>query len=120
MLLSYKFFWILTIAGFFIMCAGAVTIFLLENHHQAELQFIDYVVWVIGIVTTVGYGEIQIKTVMGKFIVSGLMLFGSLYLWSYMAFLVTALVEPEINKISKDVDLIEHDLETVKEQLDRK
>ncbi len=102
------------------MCSSAVTIYILENHHQTDREFIDYVVWVIGIVTTVGYGDVQIKTVMGKFIVSGLMLFGSLYLWSYMAFLVAALVEPEINKISKDVDLIEHDLETVKEQLDRK
>jgi voltage-gated potassium channel len=117
-LLSYKFFWFLTLTGLVLMAVSAVLVYNLESHHQSEKEFIDYIVWIVGIVTTVGYGNIEIQTFPGKVIACCMMLLGSLYLWSYMAFLVTALIEPEIRKVGKEVHELEQDLDTFKARIE--
>lgn len=78
------------------------------------MQFLDCILWSAGTVTTVGYGEMTPHTVMGKLTVLGLMLFGTLFVWSYMAFLVTGLIAPELASLERDVHEFEKDIRGMK------
>lgn len=63
--------------------------------------------------TTVGYGSYTPETISGKFMILALMLFGTLFVWSYMAYVVRALIAPELSTLEKDV----HELEKEVHQL---
>jgi hypothetical protein len=66
-----------------------------------------------GTVTTIGYGSCVPVTVPGKLTLLCLMLLGTLFVWSYMAVLVTGLMAPELNALErefKDVEKEMHDL----------
>ncbi len=52
--------------------------------------------------TTIGYGNYMAQTIHGKILVLFMMLFGTLFIWSYMAFLVTSFFTPELKEIEKD------------------
>tara|TARA_B110001454_G_C12723220_1_gene435915 strand:+ start:2652 stop:2795 length:144 start_codon:yes stop_codon:yes gene_type:complete len=45
-----------------------------------------------------------------------MMLFGTLFVWSYMAFLVTALIAPEISALEIEVKKVEVDLNRLKSE----
>lgn len=105
-LITQPFFWGLTFLGNAIIAGGAYLLYLLESDHQ-ELNYLDAVVWTSGIVTTIGYGDWEVHTTLGKFVLVGLMLLGTLFVWLYMIFLVTGLITPELSSLESDM----HDLE---------
>lgn len=112
---SNPFFWILTIVGNAIMLSGGLLLMKIESAVQSNpLQYIDYLLWSAGLITTIGYGDYMAVTVLGKYVVLALMLIGTLFIWSYMAFLVTGLFAPELASLEKEV----HEFE--KEVLDLK
>ncbi len=89
------------------MLAGGLLIMIFEMKVQPNLSYLDFLLWSAGIVTTIGYGGYTAETTLGKLIVLMLMLVGTLFIWSYMAFLVTALFAPELSSLEKDF----HDVE---------
>lgn len=64
--------------------------------------------------TTVGYGNVFPVTSPGKITLLLLMIFGTLFIWSYMGFLVSALIAPEIDSLEKEIHEMERDLEALK------
>jgi Ion channel len=111
------FFWILTIVGNSIMLLGSLLLMWCESSTTAatnSYQFIDYLLWSAGIVTTIGYGDYMAQTYFGKFVVLVLMLFGTLFLWLYMAFLVNALFIPEFMAMEREFEEIEKEMHEFK------
>jgi hypothetical protein len=108
-------FWFLTIGGNVIVTIGAL---LLQNFEMSKsgdsLSFIDYFLWSMGTVTTVGYGNFVAQTFYGKCTVVVLMAAGTLFVWSYMAFLVTGLIAPELAALEQDVHGFEKELREIK------
>ena len=108
-LLKHPFFWILTVIGNSLIIFGSI---LLKHFEFANtnLNFLDALLWATGIVTTIGYGEYTATTLGGKITLLALMFMGTLFVWTYMAFLVTALITPELSAIEKDVEDVEKEL----------
>lgn len=114
------FFWILTILGNSIMLLGSLLLMAFENVEVStkSYDFLDYLLWSAGLITTIGYGDYMAQTFSGKMVVLSLMLFGTLFLWLYMAFLVNALFMPEFVAMEKEFKEIEkemHDFKTKSE-----
>lgn len=108
------FFWILTIGGNGIMLGGSFFLWIFEGASDGSRGFFDCVLWSAGMVTTIGYGNMTPQTFAGKLTVLGLMLFGTLFVWSYMAFLVTGLIAPELASLERDVHDVEKELRGLK------
>ncbi len=93
----------LTILGNSIIVLGSISFYYFEKTtHVPELSYLDCLVFSTGIVTTVGYGNVVIASVGGKLTVLFLMLMGTIFVWSYMAFLVTALLAPELINLEEE------------------
>lgn len=107
-------FWFLTLGGQIIILTGAALLYWLESSSNGHLTFLDYILWSAGIVTTVGYGNLEAVTTVGKLAVLGLMLTGSVFIWSYMAFLVTGLMAPELGALEKDLHEVEKEIRDLK------
>lgn len=109
------FFWTLTLVGNCIILVGSGLLWIFElDPMKRNLSFLDYVLWSAGLVTTIGYGNYLPQTTMGKLTVLGLMLIGTLFVWSYVAFLVTGLISPEFISLEKDVHDVEKDVRELK------
>lgn len=105
------FFWFLTVLGNSIIFLGAAAIYLFEHEVQkGALAFIDCLLWSAGLVTTIGYSDYSPMTFAGKLVVLGLMMLGTLFLWSYMGFLVSGLITPELASLEKDVEEVEKEI----------
>lgn len=113
-MIGHPLFWFLTIAGNLMIVFGGAVLYLLEFPTNKQLQFIDCLLWSTSIVTTVGYVTFLPQTFLGKIIVMGLMLLGTFFLWSYMAFLVSALVSPALTSIEKEVQEVEKEISQLK------
>lgn len=110
-------FWALTIFGNSIALIGAVILYSAEGLQQTpSLQFIDCLLWSFGVVTTVGYGEFVAHSFIGKITLLGLMMTGTLFVWTYMGFLVTGLIAPELASLEHDVHIVESQLRDLKTQ----
>ena len=108
-------FWILTAIGNSIIFVGGVFLFLIEASQKGgELDHLDCILWSAGTVTTIGYGSYTPETSGGKIMLLVLMLIGTLFVWSYMAFVVTGLIAPELSSLEKDVHDIEKELQALK------
>ncbi|MFN8945640.1 MAG: potassium channel family protein [Pseudobdellovibrionaceae bacterium] len=93
----------LTILGNSIIVLGSISFYYFEKtNHVPALSYLDCLVFSTGIVTTVGYGNVVIASVGGKLTVLFLMLMGTIFVWSYMAFLVTALLAPELINLEEE------------------
>lgn len=109
------FFWILTVIGNSTMLFGAFLLMWSEGSTLVKsYQFVDYLLWSAGIITTIGYGDYMAQTLFGEFVVLALMLFGTLFLWLYMAFLVNALFIPEFMAMEKEFEEIEKEMHEFK------
>jgi len=107
-LIRNPFFWKLTIIGNSVIFMGGVILYFLESREGGnQVQFLDSILWSAGTVTTVGYGSFTPETTLGKLMILLLMMLGTLFVWSYMAYVVRALIAPELSTLEKDV----HDLE---------
>lgn len=83
---------------------GSALLMLFEsNANEEPKMFLDYVLWSAGTVTSVGYSDFTPQTIPGKLTILFLMLSGILFVWSYMAFLVAALLAPELADIENDI-----------------
>lgn len=112
---SHSFFWTLTIIGNAIMVLGSFLLMLTEREGQMHLMsYIDYLLWSAGLVTTIGYGDYMAQTTAGKIIVLLMMLLGTLFIWSYMAFLVTGLFAPELASLEKEFHDVEKEVRDLK------
>lgn len=110
-LIKSPIFWAITIWGNSCVFGGATIFYILEKDQNPNLtSFIDSVAWAVGIVTTVGSGEVHPVTVPGKLFNILMMMGGAVFLWSYMAMFVGILVDPELTHIQKEISKIQHDV----------
>ena len=110
-LLKHPFFWTLTIFGNSIVLAGAVVFYQLEvSTERGPRDFFDCLLWSVGTVTTIGYGSYEPQTILGKFNLLILMMAGTVFVWSYMGFLVTGLIAPELTSLEREVQDVEKEL----------
>lgn len=110
-LIKHPFFWVLTVAGNSVIGFGSYLLYYFENLNQTvKVSYLDCVLWATGLVTTIGYGDFVPQTTSAKIVVLILMLSGTLFVWSYMAFLVTGLIAPELNSLEKDVHEVEKEV----------
>lgn len=114
-LIKHPFFWTLTVVGNAIVLLGGLLLYGFESAvSNGQMQFLDCLLWSMGTVTTVGYGDFTPQTVMGKWTILLLMATGTLFVWSYMAFLVTGLIAPELSSLEKDVHDMEKEIHELK------
>jgi voltage-gated potassium channel len=117
-LIKHPFFWILTLGGNAIVLLGAIFLFIFESESpHGPKEFIDSLLWSMGTVTTIGYGSLTPVTFSGKITVLILMALGTLFVWSYMAFLVTGLINPELSSLEKEVQDIEKEVRDVEKEV---
>lgn len=98
----------LTLSGNGIILLGSVLLWHFEG--GGKIGFLDCILWSAGTVTTIGYGDTTPESVAGKLTLLALMLFGTLFVWSYMAFLVTGLMASELSSLERDVHEVEREL----------
>lgn len=101
-LFKQKIFIIITVWGHLSIAGGAAAFYYFEHPVNPRVETIlDTIFWTITTVTTVGYGDIVPITVGGKIVAIVMMVLGSIFIWSYTALFVGALVEPEISLVEK-------------------
>ena len=101
-------FWLLTIGGNLFMFLGAFALHWLENEVNPPTQdLLDCFSWAVGLVTTVGASPIAPITTLGKVLMILMMIGGAVFLWSYMALFIGALVGPELKEIESDVNQLQ-------------
>lgn len=112
-------FWAVTVIGNgFILC-GATGLYYFEKGTQSKpLTELDSLSWAIGLVTTVGYGNLTPVTTEGKILGILLMIGGTLFLWSYMGLLVGVLLAPDISLIEKELKGIKRESSLDEKKLD--
>jgi Ion channel len=97
-------FWLISLLGNGFVAFGAVVLFYLEHDHQVKpLTLLDCVSWSVGLVTTIGYGDLIPGTDGGKILGIVMMIGGTLFLWSYMALFVGVLLAPDISLIESEI-----------------
>ncbi|WP_409479880.1 ion channel [Pseudobdellovibrio sp. HCB154] len=114
-LVKHPFFWFLTIFGNSVILLGSVLIYFFEAElSEKSLQFIDCILWSAGLVTTIGYADFTPQSLGGKIVVLTLMMCGTLFIWSYMGFLVTGMITPELSSLEQDVHDVEKEIKDMK------
>lgn len=103
-------FWIFTFFGNACIVGGALLLQRFESAvNPVANDFLECLIWAVGLVTTVGAGNISPVTVEGKILMVLMMIGGALFLWSYMALFIGALVDPELRKIERDVSFLQQE-----------
>jgi voltage-gated potassium channel Kch len=115
-LINQPLFWFMTILGNMMILLGSFLLYQFESKQETNLIFLDYLLWSAGIITTVGYADYVPQTMFGKLTVLGLMLLGTIFIWSYMAFLVSALISPALTSLEKEVQDVEKEISDLKEE----
>ncbi len=111
-LVKTPFFWWVTFWGNVFILSAAVLFHWIEGNMNPSIHgFLDSLFWAVGLATTVGSGNIHPITPAGKVLSIFMMMGGALFLWSYMAIFVGALVDPELRRIEREVSEIQHDLQ---------
>ncbi len=115
-LLGQPLFWFLTITGNAMIVLGGIGLFYFESTLNKSLQFIDCLLWSTSLVTTVGYVSLVPQTFFGKILVLVLMMLGTFFIWSYMAFLVAALISPALMSLEKEIEEVEKEISDLKSE----
>lgn len=111
MLWRSRFFWRVTLFGNICVLGGAALFHWLEREVNPGVgDFIDSLGWAVSLVTTVGSATVVPVTTGGKVLAMFLMTGGAVFLWSYMALFVSALIGPELRAIERELNQIETDL----------
>lgn len=104
------FFWTMTAIGNSIILAESFFLWIFETDSQHPMEYIDCLLWSAGTVTTIGYGNYIPYSFNGKVTVLILMLLGTLFVWSYMAFLVSGLIAPEMASLEREMREVEKEV----------
>ncbi|MBL7716154.1 MAG: two pore domain potassium channel family protein [Bdellovibrionales bacterium] len=102
--------WILGLAGLF---------FHFEDGNPGLQSYFDALYWAISTVTTVGFGDIHATTSVGKVISILLMLFGSLFLWSYVGLIVAAFISPDVREMERELTKLETQEKRIEQLISR-
>ena len=117
-LLKQPVFWVVTFFGHSVIFAGAWAYYYFEKGVNPQIQSgFDALYWAIATVTTVGVGEAAPFTFGGKVVGIAMMILGSLFLWSYIALFVDALIAPDIRTVESEVHALEKDVEGVEKEM---
>ncbi len=104
-------FWVITAFGNGFILVGASAFHFLERAANPAIgSFMDSLYWAVSTVTTVGYGNVVPMTLGGKCVGILLMMVGSLFLWSYMALFVGAVISPDLDHLEHEIKELEADL----------
>jgi hypothetical protein len=79
--------------------------------------FLDCLVWTFSLVTGSGVEAAQAITSAGKVISIFTMMAGSLFLWTYMALFISALVSPELVLVEREIKDLETNLSELKKEV---
>ena len=108
-------FWFMTLLGNGLVFLGSGFFYFVEHEKNPGAQsFLDCIAWAVGTVTTIGYGDITPQTTVGKILGIFLMMGGTLFLWSYMALLVSALITPDLSFLEKEIKELDEDLSKIR------
>ena len=103
-LASMPVFWFLSLLGNGFIAFGAIVLYHVETGHQGKpLTLLDCVSWSVGLVTTIGYGDLIPLTQEGKLLGIVMMIGGTLFLWCYMGLFVSILIAPDISLIESQI-----------------
>jgi voltage-gated potassium channel len=117
-LLKQPFFWSITLLGQILIFSSAALFYYLEYGINDEIHsFLDCLSWSVGIMATIGYGLVIPVTTVGKILSIGMMLIGSLFLWSYMAIFVSALLAPDLSHIENEIDDLEKNVSRLSDKM---
>lgn len=105
-------FWAFTLFGNLCIVGGALLLRRFESPtNPAANEFLECLIWAVGIVTTVGGGSLHPVTLEGKILMIFMMIGGAVFLWSYMAMFIGALVDPELRAIEREVGSLQVEAE---------
>jgi voltage-gated potassium channel len=110
-LLRLPLFWIVTIAVNSLALIGTFTFHYFEyGQNEQVTSLLDSFGWSVGLITTVGFGNVVPVTTEGKLLSIFMMIIGSIVLWTYMAFFVSAFIAPELSHLEHEIEDVERDL----------
>lgn len=99
------------------MLCAATLFYHFEHGVNSHLHsFVDALAWAVGIVSTIGFGEVTPVTTQGKILGMFLMMAGAIFLWSYMALLVSAIIAPDLGQFETELETIETDITELKRE----
>lgn len=97
-------FMFVTLWGHAVIFLGAVAFRYLEaGANEQEPSLFHSYYWAISTATTVGSSDLVPATPGGKIVAILLMVFGSLFLWSYTALFAASFVAPAVQKMEREV-----------------
>ncbi|MGE3262757.1 MAG: potassium channel family protein [Bacteriovoracia bacterium] len=105
-LFSQPLFLFVTIWGHLAIFIGAAMFRHFENGlHPNSISLFDAYYWAISTATTVGTANMAPVSLGGKIVAIGVMITGSLFLWSYTALFAASVVLPSFREIERDIRL---------------
>lgn len=111
----------ITLWGHLVLFVGSLSFYYFESDVNPKVNsYFDVLHWAIATVTTVGYGEFAPVTLSGKLVSVFMMIFGSIFLWSYTALFTGALVTPELKHLMRDLRTLEKDVEKLEKNVVQK
>lgn len=103
-LVSNPIFHVLTIAGNFLIGAGASALFYFEHEINPTVKSpLDAVWWAVSTVSTVGYGDVTPISPHGRIAGIVLMILGTALFWSYTALFADALLSDEMTDLESEL-----------------
>lgn len=117
-LLRQPAFWFITVFGNGLVILGSIGFHFAEKGVNPGLgSFLDSLAWSVGLVSTIGYGTLVPVTASGKVLGIFMMMGGCVFLWSYMALFVSALIAPDLGHLEDEVHELETDISEIKKDV---
>jgi hypothetical protein len=109
--MSQPFFWILTLVGNGLLFIGSWAFHRAESGSNPQIgSFLDSFLVGAGLMTTIGFGSVNPMTPAGKILCVFMMMMGTLFIWFYMAFFVSALISKDLTSLEAEIEELESGL----------